>query len=48
MVERRFLARLKAVSMAADHWILVGPAGEHFKASVRGASILAVLGRTLL
>ena len=48
MVERLFLTTLKAVSMAANHWILVGPAGEPFKALVRGANTLALLGRNLL
>ena len=47
-VERLFLAMLKAVSMADDHWILVGSVGEPFKASVRGANTLAVLGRNPL
>ena len=47
-VERLLLAMLKAASMAADHWILVGPAGEPFRASVRGANTLAALGMNLL
>ena len=47
-VERLFLADLKAASMAVDHWIPVEPAGEPFRASVRGASTLAALGMNLL
>ena len=48
MGERLFLATLKAASMAVDHWILVVPAGEPFRASVRGANTLAALGMNLL
>ena len=48
MLERLSLARLKVISMTAVQWILVGSSGEPFKASMRGASVLAVLGRNLL
>ena len=47
-VERLFLATLKAASMAVDHWILVEPAGEPFRALVMGANTLAALGMNLL
>ena len=48
VVERLFLATLKAASMAVDHWIHIEPTGEPFKASVKGASTLAALGMNLM
>ena len=47
-VERLLLADLKAASMAVDHWMVVEPAGEPLRASVRGANTLAALGMNLL